>query len=166
MGKNHFSPLEDLPNEDDLKKIISNFEYKKIENNELPYPIFNNGLVNKCNSFLLAASGSSEGMLYSFVGIRPDKGDVIDEHPFVYYYDYNDASKNFGGIIHHGDWSSRTTPMEEWQIAALNSSGLTASFNYKTIPPGGSGSLNDLKANGMIEGLSDQFEILFNNKPK
>lgn len=166
MAKNQFSPLKDLPNEEDLKKMISNFEYKKIENHELPQKIIDNGLVNKCNSFILAASGSTNGMLYSFVGIRPDKGGVIDEHPFVYYYDYGDSSKNFGGIIHHGDWEERTTSMESWQMSALSSSGLTASFTYKSIPPGGSGSLNDLKKNGMIEGLSDQFEILFNNKPK
>lgn len=166
MAKNQFSPLKDLPNEEDLKSMISNFEYKKIENHELPEKIIDNGLVNKCNSFILAASGSTECMLYSFVGIRPDKGDVIDEHPFVYYYDYKNPANNFGGIIHHGDWDKRTIPMEPWQIAALSASGLTASFTYKDIPTGASGSLEDLRINGMLDGISDQFEILFKNKPK
>lgn len=39
-------------------------------------------------------------------------------------------------------------------------SGLTASFTYKTIPTEGSGSLDELRQNGMLDGLSDQFEIL------
>jgi hypothetical protein len=165
MSKKLFTPLNNLPNIKDLENMISNFEYKKVEINQLPEPIKNNGLVTKCNSFILCASGTTNGMLYSFVGIRPDKGDVIDEHPFVFYYDIN-PSNNFGGIIHHGDWDGRTTSMEQWQIDALDASGLTASFTYKTIPPLSSGSLDDLRNNGMIKGLSKQFEILFKNKPK
>lgn len=55
MPKNQYTPLSELPDENDLKKMISNFEYKRIETNQLPNPIINNGLVNKCNSFILAA---------------------------------------------------------------------------------------------------------------
>jgi len=142
--------------------MVSNFEYKRIEKDELPRPIDTNGLVEKCNSFILAASGSTDGMLYSLVGIRPDKGSVVDEHPFVFFYDYNDPKNNFGGIIHHGDWNGRTTPLDNLQISAMSASGLIASFTCKTIPISGSGSLDDLRQNGMLEGLSDQFEILFN----
>ena len=90
MSKNQFSPLEDLPKEDEIKKLVSNFEYKKIETSQLPEPIINNGLVGKCNSFIVAASGNTDCMLYSFVGIRPDKGNVADEHPIVLSYDQKD----------------------------------------------------------------------------
>ena len=166
MATNQFTPMADMPDEDELKQIVDNFEYKKLEIKELPHPIVDNGLVNKCNSFVLAASGSTECMLYSFVGLRPDKGDVIDEHPFVFYYDYNDPKKNFGGIIHHGDWPGRTVQLESWQIDAISSSGLTANFTYKSIPPGGSGSLDDLNKAGLLEGISKQFNLLLNNKPK
>jgi hypothetical protein len=166
MTKNQFSQLVELPDEADLKKMVGNFEYKKIENHELPSPIASNGLVDKCNSFVMASSGSSAGMLYSFVGLRPDKGNVIDEHPFVLYYDYNNPSKNFGGIIHHGDWPERTKNLESWQVDALDSSGITASFTYKSIPPNSSGSLYDLRSNGVLDGISEQFNILFKNKPE
>lgn len=166
MAKNKFTPLEELPNENDLTKIVSNLNFKKVKIDDLPDPIKNNGLTNKCNSFLAAASGSQDGMLYSFVGFRPDKGNVIDEHPFVYYYDYNDPNKNFGGIIHHGEWDGRTVPLEPDQIASMSNSGLTADFTYKSIPHDGSGSLEDLRDNGMLEGLSAQFDILIKNKPK
>jgi hypothetical protein len=164
MASNQFSPLENLPNEDDLKKMVENFQYKKIETHQLPNEIFTNGLSQKFNSVIVAASGSTAGMLYSFVGLRPDKGGVIDEHPFVYYYDNNDSSKNFGGIIHHGDWDQRTYQLEQWQLDAMASSGLTASFTYKEIPSGSSGSLEDLRENGMLDGLSSQFETLFKNR--
>jgi hypothetical protein len=165
MSKNQLSPLDNLPNEEDLKKLVSNFEYKKIETSQLPQPIINNGLIGKCNSFIVAASGNTDSMLYSLVGIRPDKGNVIDEHPIVLCYDQNDASRHFGGIIHHGDWAGRTVPLEQWQINALEASGLTANFAYKSIPPNSSGLLNDLSTNEMLIGLSKQFEILYKNKP-
>lgn len=161
---NEFSPLSSLPNEDELKNLISNLQYKRLDVHELPTVIASNGLVSKFNSSIIAASGSTEGMLYSIVGIRPDKND-IDEHPFVFYYDHSDSSKNFGGIIHHGDWHERTVPMEPDQIAAMSASGLTASFTYKQIPPNSSGSLNELFNNGMISGYTKQFEILMKNKP-
>ena len=164
MIKNHFSPLKDLPDEDKLKKLVSNLEYKRIETSQLPEPLNNNGLAGKCNSFVAAASGTDECMLYSFVGIRPDKGKVFDEHPIVLCYNQKDASKNFGGVIHHGDWPDRTIPLEKWQIDAMAASGVTASFEYKSIPPGSSGSLVDLRTNGMLNGLSKQFEILIKNK--
>jgi hypothetical protein len=163
---NKYHPLLTLPDEAELKKIVSNFEYRKIENFQLPQPLRVNGLVQKCNSFIVAASGSTDGMLYSLIGIRPDKGNVIDEHPFVFYYDYNDNTRNFGGIIDHGDWQERTVPLDNQQLAAISASGLTASFTYKSIPPDGSGSLEDLRANNMLEGLSDQFEILFRHRPQ
>lgn len=165
MAKNQFSPQQDLPDENELKKLITNFNYRRLEIADLPPEIATNGLTTKCNSFILGASGSTSGMLYSFVGIRPD-GNDIDENPFVYYYDYTDANKNFGGIIHHGDWQLRTVPMSSEQMNAMAASGLTASFTYKGIPTGASGSLNDLKSNGMLDGFSDQFEILFRNKDK
>lgn len=166
MSKNQFCPLDDLPNEEELKKIVPNMTFKKITNNELPSQIKNNGLVKECNSFIAAASGSLNGTLYSFIGIRPDKGNVIDEHPFVFYYDHNDASNNFGGIINHGNWSERTIPMEQKQIDAMTASGITANFTYKTVPFGSTGSLMDLKKNGILDGISTQFDILMKNNPK
>lgn len=162
---NQFSLLDSIPMEVQLKKMVDNFSYRRIELDELPEPIKSNGLVSRCNSFILAKSGSTEGTCYSFVGIRPDKGD-IDEHPFVLYYDHVEPSKSFGGIIHHGNWNERTIPMEPWQIAAISASGLTANFTYKSIPSFGSGSLDDLRLNGVLQGISEQFSILFKNKPR
>jgi hypothetical protein len=165
MAKNQFSPLNKLPDENDLKKLVGNFEYRRLDVHELPEPIASNGLTKKCNSFIMGASGSTAGMLYTVNGLRPD-GKDMDQNPFVFYYDYTDPARNFGGIIHHGDWPDRTVPLEQHQIDAMIASGLTASFTYLSIPPGSSGSLGTLNENGMLSGISEQFNILFKNKPE
>ena len=167
MSKNKFSPLPVLPAESDLGKIVCLFEYKRVYRSELPTPLNTHPLTEKCNSFLLASSGTTQTeVVYTVIGIRPDKGDVIDEHPFVFYYNRKDPAKNFGGIIHHGDWPGRTVSMETWQTEALARSGLTAEFTYKSIPPDGFGSLYDLHENGMLEGITKQFEMIFKNLRK
>lgn len=162
---NKFSKLGSIPDKEEIENLVGNIEYRRIGINELPENIRSNGLTEKCNSFILAASGSTDGMLYAFVGIRPD-GPNIDEHPFVYYYDYHDESKNFGGIIHHGNWDDRTTPLNQEQLIAISQSGITASFTYKDIPPGASGSLYDLNENGMLEGITVQFREFLSNQEK
>ncbi len=91
---------------------------------------------------------------------------MIDEQPFVFYYNRKNPSKNFGGIIHHGDWPGRTVSMETWQTEALARSGLTAEFTYKSIPHDGFGSLYDPHENWMLEGITKQFEMLFKNLRK
>lgn len=166
MAKNRFTQLTDLPSREELERLVDNMGYIKLEVNKLPDEVKNNGLSGKFNSVILCASGSTESMVYSAVGIRPDKGGVADEHPFVFYYDNNDPSGSFGGIIHHGDWPGRTTSLSQTQIDALDASGLTASFAYKGIPQDSSGSLDDLNRNGMLEGVSKQFQILLDNKNK
>ena len=158
-----FTKLTQFPEEADFSALVGNLEYVKITIDQLPYPINENRLVAKCNSFILAASGSSQGNYYSCIGLRPDKED-IDEHPIVFYYDKDDSSRNFGGIIHHGDWDGRTTPMEQWQLDAMATSGMTAQFTYKGIAPKSSGSLDDLAQKRMLTGLSRQFELLKKQK--
>lgn len=166
MAKNHFSLLPVLPDESKLIQLVSLFEYRRVSGVELPTPLNEHPLTQKCNSFVLSASGHTHEIVYSIVGIRPDKGDVIDEHPYVLYYNRCEPSKNFGGIIHHGSWPGRTVVMETWQMEALAQSGLTAEFTYKSIPPDGMGSLYDLYENGMLAGITKQFEILYKRLKK
>ena len=81
MAKNKFTPLQQLPERITLESMVDDLQYKRIRVSELPEPIINNGLTSKFNSVLLAASGSTAGMLYSLVGIRIDH-DEIDEHRY------------------------------------------------------------------------------------
>ena len=166
MAKHEFYELEKLPTKDEMKKLVPDFSYVRISTDSLPEAIRTNGLAQKCNSFLVAASGSTGGTCYTAIGLRPDqKGTVIDEHPFVFYYDRNDASRTFGGIINQGHWPERTKPLEQWQIDLLSSCGLTVSFTYKTVPLNTSGSLDDLDRKGILTGVSTQFKILLKHAP-
>lgn len=162
--KNRFNKLTEIPDKEEFERLVDGLSYVKLGVEQLPEIIKDNGLTNKFNSVILCSSGSTESTVYTAIGIRPDKGNVIDEHPFVFHYDKNDPSKNFGGIIHHGDWPDRTTPLNQTEINALSASGITANFSYKNIPPGTSGSLYDLNENNMLEGVSKQFSILLRNK--
>lgn len=166
MGKNQFAKLDIIPNRDELTKLVGDLQYAKLNVDELPIVIIENGLTKKFNSAILTASGSTSGICISCVGLRLDKGNtVIDEHPFVFYYDNEDKNKCFGGIIHHGNWNERTNVLEKWQIDAITASGLTANFTYKGIPTGTSGSLSDLYSNKMLSGITKQFEVLLANDP-
>ena len=114
MSQNEFHQLDRIPKEEDLEKIVSNFWFVRVNSDSLPEAIRLNGLSQKCNSFLVAASGSSGGICYSAVGLRLDNNNtVIDEHPFVFYNDKTDPSRSFGGIINHGNWHERTVPLNE-----------------------------------------------------
>ncbi len=164
MKKNKFTRIPIIPARTTLENLVPNLTYKKLKVDELPVEIKSNGLTNKFNSVIAAASGSTGGtMVFAFNGIRIDH-DQIDEHPFVIYLDSNDPTKNFGGIIDHGDWPDRTTFLEPWQESAISASGITADFAYKGIPPGTSGSLYDLDNNGLLYGFKKQASILFKNK--
>ena len=160
---NKFYSIDELPLQSDLSDIVDNLQYKRINVSELPHAIKSNRLTDKFNSVIVAASGSTDSIVYSIIGLRPD-GNEIDEHPFVFYYDNKNSEHNFGGIIHHGHWPGRTVELTNVQKNALHLSGITASFTYKDIPTNSSGSLSDLQEKGMLEGLSEQFNILIQNK--
>lgn len=161
MAQNKFHPLNKLPEESVMKGLVNNLEYKRINISELPEEIKNNGLISKFNSVILAASGSTDTMCYTMIGLRPDEGNtVIDEHPIVIGYNHNHPTQSFGGIIDHGNWQGRTVLLEPHQSELLSLCGITSSFTYKNIPPNTSGSLYDLNKNHMLQGVSSQFELL------
>ncbi|MBL7867161.1 MAG: hypothetical protein JNM71_03995 [Flavobacterium lindanitolerans] len=166
--KANFTQLDNVPDKETMSSLVDNLQYKRICTDFLPDEIKSNGLVTKFNSVIIAASGSTETMCYTIVGLRPDQGNtVIDEHPFVIGYNNNHPTQSFGGIIHHGDWNGRTQNLTQEQINILNTSGLTAEFTYKDIPMNTSGSLYDLHQKNMLEGISDQFITLlkrYNNE--
>lgn len=166
MKRNKFFRLNSIPKRKYLENIVPNLTYKRMTIDELPSEIKSHPLTKKFNSVIAAASASSSGtMRFTFSGVRIDNGSV-DEHPFVFCYGALGVGDDFGGIIDHGSWNQRTIPLEPWQEKAMAASGLTANFVYKGIPPGASGSLYDLKENGMLEGFSKQFSVLLKNKDK
>jgi len=161
MSKNQYSPLTEIPRREIMEALVGNLEYKRLGIEELPEVIKQNGLVNKFNSFIAASSGSNETVCYTLVGLRPDeKNTKIDEHPIVIGYNINHPSQSFGGIIDHGGWSGRISALSTTQTDLLNYCGITSDFTFKGIPLNTSGSLHELHNNGMLEGVSKQFDLL------
>lgn len=166
MGKNQFSRFN---NEWDKTQWdgyipINSYSYKEV--NELPDFIQNNGLVDKFNSALVVASGSSDYDFYTVIGYRPDeKNSVVDEHAFVYMYDKTNESWD-GGILHHADYDGRTTPLSKESTEILNISGITASILLERAPEQKDGTLEDLEKENILSGVSKNFWISNNEMKK
>lgn len=163
MEINKITPVVSIPSEEKLAELVNNLGYKRMGIELLPIEKKSNKLVNKFNSVIIAASGSSEIMCYTIIGLRPDdENSVIDEHPFVFAYNKNHPTQSFGGIIHHGSWPERTYSFSLVQINLHNLNGITTEFSCKSIPMNTSRSLEDLNKNNMFKGINDQFRILLN----
>lgn len=138
---------------------LNTYEHKQV--NELPDFIQQNGLAKSFNSALVVASGSTAYDFYGVIGYRPDEGNtVMDEHAFVYLRD-KATDEIFGGILHHGNYDGRTTPIPLNIQQALNSSGVSASISFSRMPTQISGSLDDLLNQGILSGVSANFNISF-----
>jgi hypothetical protein len=162
---NQVSYMENRPDRKQLEDLVPNMQFRRMLVSELPEEIKSNELTKKFDSAIVAASGSPAHTAYWVMGIRPDNNE-IDEHPFVYHFQNDDLTADFGAIIHHGDWIGRTTQMTPEQLECLDLSGTTASFSYKGIPPGGTGSLDELRQSGLLTGLSSQWSILLEEMEK
>jgi hypothetical protein len=162
MGQKNF--FTDFKSEFDAKQWeqyipLNTFEHK--QTNQLPEFIQRNGVSQKFNSALVVASGSSDYDFYGVIGYRPDENNtVIDEHAFVYLRDKK-TDEIFGGILHHADYPGLTTPIPSHLQMALSSSGVTASISIKRMPNHPSGSLDDLLSQGILSGVSANFNISF-----
>lgn len=138
---------------------LNTYGHKQI--NELPDFIQQNGLTKGFNSALVVASGSTAYDFYGVIGYRPDEGNtVIDEHAFVYLKD-NGTNEILGGILHHADYEGRTSPIPQNIQDALTVSGVTASISFSRMPSEVTGTLDDLLNQGILSGVSANFNISF-----
>lgn len=138
---------------------LNSYEHKQV--NELPDFIKNNGLTNNFNSALIVASGSTDYNFYGVIGYRPDENNtVIDEHAFVYLV-HKPTNNVIGGILHHADYEGRTSTIPIDIQEALTISGVTASISSPRMPKQISGSLDDLLDDGILSGVSANFNISF-----
>lgn len=155
--KKLFSEWESELESDEWSSFISLNTYKIVKVGELPEFIKKNGVSQKFNSALVVASGSADQNFYGIIGYRPDKRNtVIDEHAFVYIEDKN--SQNIeGGIIHHASYDGRTTELSAEMTQKLNDSGVTTEISMSRLPTFPSGSLDDLKNDNIMNGVTANF---------
>ena len=159
--KNFFTEFESDFDAEKWRDYIPTNTYQFKQVNELPDFIQNNGLSKKFNSALVVASGSTSYDFYGVIGYRPDENNtVMDEHAFVYLKD-NNTNEVIGGILHHADYSGRSTPIPVNIQNALIASGVTASISFSRMPNQISGSLDDLVNQGILTGVSENFNITY-----
>ena len=117
------------------------------------------GLIKKFNCAVIASSGNTSICVGIIMGYRIYK-DEIDEHPFVVAFDKKNL-KEYSGIINHGNWfPGRTTgiPVEMKRLIAL--SGLAVNFRFERKPEFPSGTLDDLKSQGILNGYEKTISII------
>lgn len=71
MAKNKFKPLQVLPNEGELCQLVSLFEYRRVYRQELPKPLNVHPLTERCNSFIVAASGHTHEIVTQLLAYGP-----------------------------------------------------------------------------------------------
>lgn len=160
--------IDIMPDSASLASLVENMCYRCLSIDKIPKEICSNfKITSKWNSALIISSGSQDGMCYALVGYRPDKnGTVIDEDPYIFYFDNNDPTANFGVQIHHGNWKGRTIGLSAEQISHLNGCGQTANLQIKFIPQNTSGSLAYLYQSGSYVGVTEMYGIMFAEKSK
>jgi hypothetical protein len=161
MGKNLFRNYNSGYNRKQWYDYLPLNKYSIKKTEDLPEFIKKNGLTTKFNSALVVASGSTLFDFYGVIGYRPDKGNtVVDEHAFVYLIN-KETDEVIGGILDHADYNGRTTYIPTNIQEALTISGVTANISFPRMPDVPEGDLNDLINKGLINGVSENFNISF-----
>ena len=132
--------------------------YKVVGVDELP-DWLPSGLTSKFNSAVIASSGNSETYVGIIMGYRIDHNE-IDEHPFVVAFDKNTKTE-YSGLIGHGNWNpGRTTDIPDEMKRLISVSGLTVDFKFERKPEFVSGTLEDLKNQGILNGYEASVSII------
>lgn len=158
---NQFSEIKSVFTIEDWERYIPMNSLARKEVHELPQFIQDNGLSKKYASTLVGASGSSTHDFYCVLGYRPDKGDM-DEHAWVYIHDRATGGLK-GGILHHGHYDGRTTPLPEDMKKVFEMCGATCSIQTERMPePGFAAPLTADTAQKYLSGVHSNFGIIYN----
>lgn len=102
-------------------------------------------LLAKACSVLIVGSGSVHGqILYMANILRVDNSaSAIDQEPFGIVFQGN-APASSGCLLHHGNWTGRTTypPPDFWQTLAT--SGIDQRYPFESLPSSPAGPITDL----------------------
>lgn len=163
MKKNYFTEYKNEWNIHKWQSYCPELTYKEVELVELPGWLPQR-LVSKFNSAVVASSGNTEVFVVVIMGYRID-GSFIDEHPYVVTFDKNNG-KSYSGIIHHGDWSGRTTKIPPKMKKLMKTSGITPNFKLSRKPGKPKGTLAELKRKGILGGFAHSVKIIERERKK
>lgn len=159
--KNQFSEIESAFSVAQWESYIPMNSLARKEVHELPQFIQDNGLSKKYASTLVGASASSTHDFYCVLGYRPDKT-VMDEHAWVYIHERASGELR-GGILHHGHYDGRTTPLPDDMRKVFEMCGATCSIQTTRMPePGFAAPLSAETSQRYLSGVHSNFGIIYN----
>ncbi len=131
-------------------------EFRAVGRKDIPAFIAS-GLRAKADSAVIVASGSPEGAMMFMVNIHrvDQKAAAIDQESFAIVFNGTTPALS-GCMIHHGNWSGRTTapPPEFWP--ALTASGIGNRYPFAQLPSNSGGPISELE----IQSHHDAFAAL------
>lgn len=136
--------------------------YRQITGADLP-PCIPEDFRRKMVKGIAMRSDSTSGFVLVIDLVRYEpRTKELDEHPFaIFALPGNSAQLQSGALLHHGDWSGRTTPADPALVSAIGSAfvGTNVSTLYPltTDPPHEIGPLEELKGTSH----SNAFEVIF-----
>ncbi|MGH2452864.1 MAG: hypothetical protein ACREJL_00965 [Candidatus Methylomirabilales bacterium] len=136
--------------------------YRQIAGADLPKAIPED-FRNKVVKALAIRSDTTSGFVLctNFVRYEPETME-LDEHPFMLFVlPENSARLASGGLIHHGDWTGRTTQAPPALVSALGSAFLGTPVS--TLHPLATDPPHDVGPNEELIGTShgNAFEFIF-----
>jgi hypothetical protein len=143
------------------QQYCPNLEYRIVDASSFP-PFLPADLTAKFNCGMVVASGSKTNATFVFQGYRVD-GNDLDEHQYIVSYDL-EKKISFAGFIHHADYADRTTTIPAEMQLSMSLSGINAPFQFPRKPPAGSGSIQELIDQDLIEGFTNSVDV--QNKSK
>lgn len=129
---------------DDWRRLCPVGEYRVLPAGSVP-AIVPAGLMQKADSVVIVASGTQEGTAFYMVNVnRVDhRAQAIDQQPFLLAF-VGTSPVGSGVLVHHGNWTDRTTkpPAAFWHH--VQHSGIGAVWQLSTLPANSAGSLSEL----------------------
>jgi hypothetical protein len=121
-------------------------EYRIVPPSSLPPVALGSGLFANADSALVAASGSSQGTVVFMVNVNRLEQDerAIDQQPFGIVF-HGPTPAESGVLLHHGNWSGRTStpPPVFWDAVAA--SGIGGCYPFSGIPAQPAGPISALQ---------------------
>lgn len=154
MGKNKLSKnFKAKFNKDDWNKLCPPMEYRVIDGNEAhDLGLVPSGMTS-INSVAIGASGSTDSTIMYFANYFRIDGTEIDQEPYIELYESGATNSDIYGIIHHADFPGRTETLSASELNKISASGSTTDIQFTCKPDKSSGSLEELREQGKINGF-------------
>lgn len=154
MAKNKLSTnFKATPDKEKWIEICPPMEYRLIRGEDAyALGIVPTGMTS-VNSVAVGASGSTADTIMYFANYFRIDGAEIDQEPYIELYESGSTQSSLNGILHHADFVGRTETLGPVELAKIAASGASVDIEFTAKPDNDSGTLEDLRSQGKIQGF-------------